>query len=573
MPMSATTRHPDRADRLTGAANYPSVRARLVACTLAALALQACGDGRPAGDSASSRATTAGLIVSTAADADALIPPLVATTAGKQVVDLLFDHLAAPKGTTVNTLGDVGFAPQLASAWRWAPDSLSIAFTINSAARWHDGTPVTAADVAFSFALYTDTAVASIHAGGFAGIDSVTAPETHTAVVWWSKRHPEQFFQIAYNLAVLPKHLLESAPRASLAESPFANKPVGSGRYRFESWERKRQLVLAADSGNYRGAPAFPRVLWTIAADPNAAANAVLAGQADVIEVLRGDAMARAATVADLATVEYPSLDYGYLAFNQRADRKSAALFRDRALRVALSAAVDRAATVRGALDSLGAVAEGPWVETGDAAVKAIHAPAYDTAAAARTLDSLGWKWNAKHTVRERAGKPLAFAMLVPASSGTRKKLAVVLQAQFAAIGVQAEVEAVEPAVFASRMQAGDFDTAINAWRNDPSPTSIRQAWGSARKEASGANFGRYANAAFDATLDSAIMTFDAPTRSARFARAYEMLVQDAPALWLYRPRNFAAVRSWLAPADVRADSWLGGVAGWSVKQAAIASR
>ena len=536
-----------------------------LAALLAAL-FAACSNADRASANAEGRAAAAGVVISTAADADALVPPLVATTAGKQVVDLLFDHLAAPIGTPVRTDGDTGFRPQLATRWSWAADSLSIAFEVDPAARWHDGKPVTASDVRFSFRFFTDPAVASIHARGFVGIDSVTVRDTHTAVAWWTRRNPEQFFQLVYNLAVMPQHLLDTIPGDRVLASSYASHPVGSGRYRFGQWDRKRQLVLVADSANYRGRPRFDRVIWTVAADPNAATMAVLAGQADVLEVLRGDAVARAAQVPTLQIVEYGSLDYGYLVFNQRAPKRSSVSFADRALRVALSAAVDRAAIVQNALDSLGRVALGPVTRAEPMADTTIVPIAFDTVVAARTLDSLGWRWNAQHTVRERNGRPLAFDILLPASSGTRKKFGVLLQSQFARIGAKVEIDAVESGVFASRLQKGEFETALNAWRNDPSPSTLRQSWGSPKGDDVGANFGRYASAVFDATVDSAIVTFDPAQRIALFRRAYRRIVDDAPAIWLYEPRNLAAVRSRLVPVGMRPDAWLAGLADWKIR-------
>ena len=541
-----------------------SRRTFLVAGTLA---IAACGDSGHDAGAAAVRAATAGIVISTAADADALVPPLVATTAGKQVVDLLFDHLAEPVGPAVITAGDAAFRGTLATRWKWSRDSLSIAFEIDSAARWHDGRPVTASDVRFSFAMYRDTTVGSMHARSLDGIDSVTAPDAHTAVAWWSRRHPEQFFQLAYNLAIMPEHLLGKLPGSEVLASAYASHPVGSGRYRFASWDRKRRLVLVADSANYRGRPRFDRVIWTVAADPNAATMAVLAGQADVIEVLRGDAVARAAAVPTLRTVEYGSLDYGYLVFNLRPPRGRPTLFLEVAMRRALSAAIDRAAVVQNALDSLGRVALGPVTRSEPTADTAIRQIDFDTVAAARVLDSLGWRTDKTAGVRRRSGRPLAFTVLVPASSGTRKKLAVLLQAQFARIGAKVEIEAVESGVFAARLHDGDFDAAINVWRNDPSPSTLRQAWGSPRGADVGANFGRYASPTVDAIVDSAIATFEPSARIALFRRAYQRIVDDAPAIWLYEPRNLAAVRSRLVPTAVRADAWLAGLPDWKVKQ------
>lgn len=526
--------------------------------------LVACSSDRRADRGASDANVASGVLtISTPADADALIPPLVASTQGKQAVDLLFDMLAQATAP-IQTTGDKGFRPQLATSWTWAADSLSIAFAINPAARWHDGTPVRARDVAFSYALYVDPAVASPQASTFDGIDSVTVRDSLTAVVWWHARHPEQFFQIAYNLSVMPAHLLDTAARATLAQSSFARHPVGSGRYKFEQWTPRQALVFAADSANYRGAPKYARVLWSIASDPNAAALRVLAGEADVLESVRGDAYPRARAAEHLQTISYGSLDYAFMAFNMERNSGAArGLFADRALRVAITQAVNRAAVVGNALDSLGNVALGPFTRAEPTVDTTMQQIAFDTAAAARTLDSLGWRVDAKTGVRSKQGRPLQFEVLVPSSSATRQRVAVLLQAQLRTLGVQLDVAPVEPGVFFARLQKGDFDAALNMWRSDPSPRALRQVWGSPRGRDIGGNFGRYRSATFDAMLDSASRTFDATQRTQIFRSAYQQIVNDAPALWLYEPRNVAVINRRVVPTGLRADAWWADVASW----------
>jgi len=542
----------------------PAVRRS--ARTLISLAVLGAAVGCGAGDNAADPRATAALVIATAADADALVPPLVRTTAGKQVVDVLFEHLADPKDGPLRTDGDAGFVPRLASSWQWSPDSLSIAFTLNERARWHDGQPVTSEDVRLSFAIYTDPSVGSIHASGFEGIDSISTPDARTAVVWWTRQHPEQFFQVAYNLAIMPAHRLRDVPRDSLGTSAFADAPIGSGPYRFASWERKRQLVLSADSGHYQGTPTFARLIWTILPDVGTATRAVLSGQADVIEVLRGEAAAEAAKSPAVRLVEYGALDYGFLAFNLRGTRRVD--FTNRALRTALSAAVEREVIVTNALDSLGREALGPFTRSGLFVDSTQRAIAFDTVRAAALLDSLGWRLAAGDSVRRRSGVPLRFGVLFPTSSGTRRRLAVLLQAQYARIGVQIDVDGVEPPVFAQRLQTGDFDAVLNAWRDDPSPVGIRQVWGTPSPDQPGANFGGYSNPAFDALVDSAATASDMNTRRALMQRAYRLVVDDAPALWLYEPRNIAAIRADIEPVGVRPDAWLANVARWRVNAA-----
>ncbi len=541
------------------------ITCRLVTTALACVALNSCSKS----DAAATRSSRSSVLtISTAVDADALIPPLVSTTQGKQAVDMLFDFLAEAK-SPLSTTGDAGFAPQLAARWQWAADSLSIAFSIDPRARWHDGTPVRAKDVRFSFALFTDPVVASMHASNFVGIDSVSVRDSLTAVVWWHQRHPEQFFQIAYNLAIMPEHLLSKVPRDSLLRSAFADHPVGSGRYRFTKWNRQHDLMIEADTSNYRGAPSATRIVWVVAADPTAASMSVLAGQTDLLEFVRGDAYTQTKKSSTVRAVEYPSLDYAYLLFNyERTVSGSRRLFADHALRVALSQTIDRAAVVANALDSLGRVALGPFTRVTDAVDTTMRQITFDTASAARALDSLGWKMDSRDGLRHRAGRTLQFSLMVPATSTTRKRVAVLLQSQLKAIGIQAEIDAVEAQVFGARLAKGDFDAAINAWRTDPSPATIRQVWRTVRGKDVEANYGRYSNLTFDAAIDSAAVMFDPARRRTLYRTAYQSIVDDAAAVWLYEPQNFAAINARVTPVGMRADAWWAALPNWRVAEA-----
>ena len=537
---------------------------------LALLSIAACSGDKPNQSGSDLKVLT----IATPADADALIPQLVQGTQGKQVTDLLFDHLARPT-STLETTGDGGFKPELAERWKWSADSLSIAFSINPRARWHDGKPVTAKDVQFSYALYRDPAVASPHASNFEGIDSVTVADSLTAVVWWNARHPEQFFQVAFNLAVVPEHLLGAVSRSALAQSAFAEKPVGSGRYRLEQWTRERQLIVAADSANYRGRPGFERVVWVVTSDPTAASLSVLSGQADILESVRGDAFVKARQSPTLRTVEYGSLDYAFMLFNfDRTLAGDRRFFANRAVRHALTSALDRKSMVTNALDSLGAVALGPFTRSSAGADTTFPQIRYDVATATRTLDSLGWKVDASDKLRRKNGKPFRFELLVPSASAARQKYAVLIQAQLATIGVSVDVVPLEPGIFADRLEKGDFDAALNMWRSDPSPVnSLRQVWASPRGKEIGANYSRYTNAAFDAALDSAAHAFDAKVRRAYYQRAYELIVHDAAAVWLYEPRNFAAINARLAPVGMRADAWWAELSDWNAAGTRVAVR
>lgn len=508
------------------------------------------------------------LVISTAADADFLLPPLVDGVAARQVTDLLFDHLAEV-GNELNTVGDQGFTPRLAERWEWAADSLSIAFHLDPDARWHDGTPVRAADVAFTFDLYRDPVVASPTAPLIRNIDSVTVRDSLTAVVHFAERMPEQFFTVAYQLHVLPSHLLGSIDRAQIRSAPIVRNPVGSGRFRFARWVPGQVVEIVADTANYRGRPALDRVIWSVAPDPSAATTRLFAGEADLYEVLRPESIVELQKHDNLKVVPYPSLAYGFLLFNLRDPNRPGRphpILGDVAVRRALSMAVDRERMVRNVFDSLATVGIGPFARAISTADTTLRQIPYDTAGARRLLDSLGWRDANGDGVREKNGRPLELSLLVPSSSRPRVSFAVLLQEQLAQVGARATIEQLEFVPFLERQRTKKFDAAVVALASDPSPSGMRQHWGTpAPGENSGANGGSYSNPTVDALLDSALSTMDFATEKAYFKRAYQAVIDDAPAIWLYNPRLAAGMHKRIQPQGLRADGWHVNIADWTI--------
>jgi len=139
------------------------------------------------------------LVISTTGDPGTLFPPLILTTQGKQISEQIYDYLA-DVGPEMNTRGEKGFRPQLTDGWRWSSDSLSLAFHVNPRARWHDGKPVSAHDVTFTFALNKNPALGGMFLRELTNIDSVTASDSLTAVFWFHRRLPTQFLDAAAQL-------------------------------------------------------------------------------------------------------------------------------------------------------------------------------------------------------------------------------------------------------------------------------------------------------------------------------------------------------------------------------------
>ncbi len=525
-----------------------------IALTLATAAVAAC---RPRADDAAAGPTGGTLVIASPGDADILFPPSASTQLAAHVTERIFPRLAE-LGTDLNTVGDSGLTPMLAERWE-RRDSLTLVFHVDPRARWQDGRPVTAADVAFTFDVYRDSLTGSAFRVNLEPIASVSVEGERAVAFRFLRAYPEQLYDATFHLRILPRHLLDSIPRERLASSAFARDPVGAGPFRFERWDPGAEIELVADTAFFRGRPHLDRIVWRILPDVPAAVSALAAGDADAMETIpMRDEIERLLRVPDVRLVPYPSPFLGGLLFNVRRPA-----FADRDVRRALAMAIDRATVVRSVFGPygdvpVGAVTRMVWIADGQ-----VRQLPYDTAAAARLLEERGWRLAPGAAVRTRAGRPLRFTLLVPSTSRVRQQAAVLVQDQLRRVGVDLRIQVLEFALFDARTRTGDFDAAMFSRTLDPSPANLAQFW--AARSIGGGNQGGYASAGFDSLLTAAAA---APTRAAAqplYHAALERLNEDAPAVFIYSPKNNAAIHQRFEHVTIRPDSWLATVATWSI--------
>lgn len=510
------------------------------------------------------------LVVSAGADAETLFPPLVTSSQGRAVTELLYDKLA-DIGPGLSTIGDVGFVPKLAESWEWSADSLIVTFHLDPSARWHDGRPVTSADVQFAVRIWMDSAVGAVSRSAFASVDSVAAPDAHTARVHFRERSPEQFYTFVYNLIPLPAHRLSTLADTALHNAAELRAPVGSGPFRFVSWTPRATLELAANPAYYGGRPRLDGVVFVVAAQGATVAARLLAGEADFLEQLAPPDFAQLRDDGSVQTKSYGSFDYSFVQFNLRAQHapdQPHPLFGDLGVRRALTMGANRVAIVRSVFDSLARPAIGPFSQTQWTSDTTLRGIPFDPAGAARLLDSLGWRDANGDGLRERGGRPLAFSLLVPASSRTRVASAVLLQAQLKTIGAQVTIEQADFNAFLDRARRASFDALIGGARTSPSPRGVRELWGTPGPARGDKNFGRWSNATFDAHVDSGLAANSPEAVRTHFSAAYQAAIDDAPAIWLYEPRMNAGMHRRLTVGALRPDAWWSSVAEWSIDPA-----
>jgi peptide/nickel transport system substrate-binding protein len=399
-------------------------------------------------------------------------------------------------------------------------------------------------------------------------IDSVTVRDSLTAVFWFSKRSPGQFFDAASQMRILPEHILGSVPRAEVKNAPFRRNPVGSGPFKFVRWDDRQAIVVEANKDYHLGRPHLDRVIWSVAPDPSATVLRLFAGEADFLETLRPADTVELAKHPEIVALKYPSFGLGFVVFNERDPKNPKAphpIFGNREVRRALSMAIDRQTIVSSVFNGRATIGSGPITHTYSTYDSTIVLLPYAPDSAKRILDAQGWKDTKGTGVREKNGQSLAFRIMAPSSSTPRRQMAELMQEAYKQIGVKVDVEMVDYPTTMSQMNAHQFDASIVSIGIEPVPTGARQSWGSASAEAGGSNYGMYESKAFDAYIDTAAAQMDPAKARAYYRKAYVTIIQDAPAIWLYEPATYAGVQKRIHPVKMRADAWYANIREWYI--------
>lgn len=525
---------------------------RVVALAATASFLLGCG-----GDGPAPCPECGTVVVAAAGEPSSLLPPLIYETVGRDIADRVYERLAdlAPGAAPIDLSG---YTPALAERWERV-DSLTLRFHLRPGAAWQDGVPVTAGDVAFSFDAYADPSLDTEAGPSLRGQVTVTAEDSATVLVRFARAYPEQLYDATWHVRIIPAHVWAPIPRDQWAADTGLAHLVGSGRYRVADWTRDQSLRLEADSGS----AGITRIVWRFVPDPDAAVNLLLAGEADLVEQLGAPSrIARVEADSGAALLRYPSAVYGFLGFRlQDATGRPHPLLGNRPLRRALAMGVDRPTLAAGVFGNGTTAPPGPmaqllWINSPD-----IRTLPYDPAAAARLLDSLGWRAG-EDGMRVRKGQPLRFDILVPGTSPSRRDLAQALQQAWKALGVEVTISAVDFPVFNQRLAQGDFDSYIGAWLDEPSPRGLASQW--TRAGWGRLNFGRYANPRFDSLFARAVAAPDTGAAGPLYRAAMDTLNADAPALFLYAPTQVAGASRRITGIAINPYSWLSGVEAWT---------
>jgi peptide/nickel transport system substrate-binding protein len=432
-------------------------------------------------------------------DAATLDPHVQWDTDSYTVYRNIFDNLV-----TRDTAGKI--VPQIATAWRYKDDT-TLEFDIRPGVTFHDGSALTAEDVAFSIVRIINPAFKSPQLSQFDQISSATA-EGSKVVMKTKTPYPALIAQLV-KLSIVPKAVVEK-----MGDQAFNLAPVGSGPYKLATWQKGVQSNLVANDAYWGGKPPFKTATFRVVPDVATRVADLRTGRADIVRQLGPDEATALKSEAQLQVLSGATERIGYMFINAQAGPTA-----DIRVRRAIAHSIDQKSLIDALLQGFG----NP--------VNIVLTPANFGYVA----DVKGYKFDqakAKALVKEAGaeGKTLTFLT----SPAYDRRVVEALQQMIQEVGLKVDIVALDHPTFLRRRQG----------RPDEAGSLSFGRWSCACQDADGTLFplihkssgwSAYRNPKADALLEEARQTLDKEKRLSAYKQVQEIIAADAPFVPLYQ--------------------------------------
>lgn len=459
---------------------------------------------------------------------------------------------------------DEQFQPQPYLAESWELADTSVTFKLRPDVAWHDGQPVTAEDVKFTFDLAKSPETASLLGSAYLNmVESATVVDPNTIRFGFTQPHAQPLD--AFWWAPLPKHLLGNVPPAELAQAAFNNQPVGSGPFKFVSWDKGQNLTLEANPqfpAGLGGRPKLDRVVFRIIPEATTRQTELLSGTIDVNYNVLPEGAQQIEQQRGVDVAHYPAREFTYLGWNNER-----APFDNPLVRRALAMSVDRQKIVDALMFGMAKPA-GSVIPTFSPFAPNLEPLPYNPTQAKQLLARAGWRDTDNDGILEKNGRPLRITLTTNSANQLFLDVATVLQQQMKAVGVDLQLQPVEFQTMLKQHKGRDYDAILTNWtwdyfKVDPTPLFSCEE---ARKPGS-ANRAGYCNPQVDQIMESGLTTTDTERAKTIWATFAQALQQDQPITPLFWLEEIAAEGPRLQNVEMDARSKLVNVKEWWIPQ------
>lgn len=434
----------------TGGVKVGVIRVLTAVMLTACLAFAAAQDGQAARSCESQGGTAT---IAQWSEPGNLNPLIFPTTYDTNIQELVFARLIRPTET-------LSFEPDMAESWEVSEDARTLTFTLREGLTWHDGEPLTASDVEFTF---TSMADPEYPGGRFAEIsilegaqeyndgtaESVTGIEViDDRTISFTTIEPfAPFLPVIGGVFILPEHVYGAVDIARWQEDATNREPLGSGPFVFQQFRPGEFIEVSAFEGYWEGRPCLDRLIVRFG-DQNTMLAALLSGELDAAPVpIDGAASVEQNPNLELQVVD--TLSFQYIGTNLRNP-----ILADPSVRQAMAMAVNREAMVDGLLQGYGSTLDSIFPTNHWSYPQDVTAIDYDPEAAAAILDEAGWTMDGQY--RSKDGQELALRLFVPTGNQVRERTAPIIQANLRQLGIRIDIESMDFATLVTHLMPQD---------------------------------------------------------------------------------------------------------------------
>jgi len=356
-------------------------------------------------------------------------------------------------------------------------DGLTWTFNIRDDVTWHDGTPLTAEDIAWSFTYFVENRVGA-YAGYLPDDPTFEAPDPTTLV--WNMTVPTSAPLAPAWAPVLPKHVWEGFDDIKVAKE-YENVPaVGSGPFQLVEWEKDQFYRFEANEDYWNGAPQIDEVIFRVFENEETKVLALRQGEIDFVDTVSPALFESLQDQENIATHRAVAAGFTSLSFNfggQGPQASNHPALQDVVVRRAIAHAIDKeelVERVRAGYATPGTTIVAPlspfhYEPTEDEFIN------FDLAEANRLLDDAGYADTDDDGVREMpgGGDPLVFDTVVIPTVESSVPSGRVISQWVSQIGISMELRPVSEDKYYDLWRSGDFDAYIWGWTPDPDPNFI----------------------------------------------------------------------------------------------------
>lgn len=473
-----------------------------------------------------------------------------------------------------------------------AKDNLSITWKLKSGIKWSDGSDFTADDVVFTWQFCADPATACTTASNFDPIKTVEAVDPTTAKITWKEPNTNPFISfVGFSGPVIQKKQFESCIGAAAETCAANNAPIGTGPYKVKDF-KPGDVVVYEKNSLYRDADkvAFDSVEMKGGGDAVSAARAVLeTGEVDYAWNLQVEPQVMTEIMAggkgSLVVAPGPNMERILINFANPdpalGDKRSEPdqphpFLTDLKVRQALAMALDRKLISDQGYGEAGKPTCSPVTAPPDY-VSSITSCPQDVEGAKKLLAEAGWTDTDGDGVVDKDGKPMVISYQTTINA-VRQKTQAIVKAQWAAIGVNTQLRAIDAGVFFSS-DVGNPDTAAKLFAdvemyttgNDfPDPTNYLAGFTCAEISQKSnqwklSNVDRYCNKDYDALHAQLTKETDPAKRKDLIVKLNDILVNDVVIIPLVaRSTPSAMITGLKGPTGNQWDTELWNIAEWS---------